>query len=83
LGLKGTEIVFPISPRLAVLGAFEIEEGHADATPLMVAEMNGTIALFAERQVYARDMAFHYSFGEGTRPRKAPKLMKDPKFLSN
>jgi hypothetical protein len=81
LGLRGTEILFPISPRLSVVGAFELEEGHADATPLMVAEMNGTIALFAERQVYARDMTFTYSFGEGISPRKASKLVKDRTFL--
>jgi hypothetical protein len=76
---KGTEILFPVSSRMAVLGAFEIGEGHADASPLTVAEMNGTIALFAERQVYARDMNFTYSLEEGTE-RKASRLVNDPKF---
>jgi hypothetical protein len=80
LGLRGTEVVFPISPRLAVLGAYEIEEGDADATPLLVAEMNGTIALFAERHVYARDMNFAYSLDEKEGPRKAKALVDDRRF---
>jgi hypothetical protein len=61
LGLRGTEIVFPVSPRIAAIGAFEIEDGTYSADDAMVASINGTIIAFAERQVYARDLNFHYA----------------------
>jgi hypothetical protein len=81
LGLKNTEIVFPVSARLAVIGAFEIENDELDVQQEFVAAVNGTIINFAQRQVFARDMNFHYSFQEGEQPRKASRLIDDARFL--
>jgi hypothetical protein len=46
-----------------------------------VAAINGTIAAFADRQTYARDMHFAYVFQAGESPRKASKLIDDRRFL--
>jgi hypothetical protein len=75
-GLRGTEIVFPICSRLALVGAFEIEEDEIDATEEMVAAVNGTLIRFAERHVYARDHNFRYSLASGA-ARKGSKLTGD------
>jgi hypothetical protein len=42
-----------------------------------VAEFNGAVAAYAERQVYSRDHNFRYSLKEGGKPRKASGLIGD------
>ena len=74
-------MLFTISSKLAIVGAFEIEDGEAEIDENMVASFNGVVAAFAERQVYARDYHFRYSFREDEPSRKASKLITDPKFL--
>jgi Protein of unknown function (DUF4238) len=77
---KGTEIIFPISPDLAVVGAYELENGVADFTDEEVASFNGTIALHAQRQVYARTNDFNYQIDQSQPARKASKLTSDERF---
>lgn len=60
LGLARTQLLFPISKELAAVGAFEIDEGDADADELFIAQINGTVITHAVRQVYARDSDFIY-----------------------
>jgi hypothetical protein len=81
LGLRGTEIVFPISPRIAAIGAFELEDKVADVDAETVADINGTIVAFAQRQVYAHDLHFTYRIVAGEPGRKGSKLISDRKFL--
>ncbi|HEX9470744.1 MAG TPA: DUF4238 domain-containing protein [Bradyrhizobium sp.] len=81
LGLPGTELLFPISPRLALVGAFELSDGVRDIGPDHVAGFNGGLIALAERQVYARDHNFTYAMQPGEAPRKASHLMSDDKFL--
>jgi Protein of unknown function (DUF4238) len=76
-GLPGTEIVFPICSRLAMLGSFEIEEDEIVAPEQLVAAVNGAVIQFAERHVYARDYNFRYTLERGEAPRKASKLIAD------
>jgi Protein of unknown function (DUF4238) len=76
-GLLGTEIVFPICTRLAMVGAFEIEDDEIDAPEELVAAVNGTVIQFAERHVYARDYNFRYTLESGEAPKKASKLISD------
>jgi hypothetical protein len=64
-----------------MVGAFEIDDGEAEIDEDMVASFNGIVAAFAERQVYARDYHFHYTFQEDEPARKASRLITDPKFL--
>ena len=61
LGLRGTEIRFTISPRLALVGAFELKNGEVDVSEESVASVNGGVIALAEAQVYARDQNFHYA----------------------
>jgi hypothetical protein len=81
LGLPGTEIVFPVSPRIAAIGSFELEDGSSEVDAATVAAINGTVIAFAELQVYARDLRFTYSPGKDVQPRKASRLISDAKFL--
>jgi hypothetical protein len=76
-GTRGTEIVFPICSRLAMVGAFEIEDNEIDASEEMVAAVNGTVIQFSDRHVYARDHNFRYTLRWGEMPSKASKLVAD------
>jgi hypothetical protein len=76
-GLRNTEVLFPISPGLAVVGAFEVQDGEAKIDEEMTAQFNGTIASFAERHVYARDYNFKYALSPAA-ARKASRLASDP-----
>jgi uncharacterized protein DUF4238 len=81
LRLKGTEILFPISPELAVVGVFEREDdGDADFTEDAVAAFNGWIATQAQRHVYARTNDFSYQIDQKQPSKKATKLLGDPRF---
>jgi hypothetical protein len=79
-GLIGTEVFFPISTRLAVVGAFELQEATIDVHPNAVASLNGAQVAYAQRQVYARDRNFTYALDAEELPRKASKLINDKRF---
>lgn len=81
LGVKGTELLFPISPELAVVGAFELEsDGECDFSEEEVAAFNGWVAHRSRRQVYARTNDFIYQIDQKQPPKKATKLLSDPNF---
>jgi ASC-1-like (ASCH) protein len=79
LKLKGTEILFALSTELAVLGAFELEDGVRDLTEEEVAAANGTIALNAHRQVYSTGYEFRYRIGQ-SKSRLGTCLVEDDQF---
>ena len=80
-GLTGTEVLFPVCPRLAVVGAFEIREGDTiEVDENAVAAFNGAQIAYAERQVYARDRNFTYALRPNEPPRKASRLIDDKGF---
>jgi hypothetical protein len=80
-GLKGTDVMFPLSSRLAMIGAFEIENRTFELSEDGVAGFNGAAVATAVRQVYARDHNFLYSLSRQEPPRKASRLIDDPQFL--
>ena len=80
-GLDRTEVLFPISTRLAVIGAFEIEDGEYYANDDIIAHLNGAFIAYSQRQVYARDLHFTYTFDAQSPPRKASRLITDRNFL--
>jgi hypothetical protein len=82
-GVPGTEIVFSICSRLAMIGSFEIEEDEIIAPEHLVAAVNGAVIQFAERHVYARDYNFRYSLEPGEAPTKASKLIADKRVQRN
>lgn len=81
LGMLGTEVVFPVSPRLALLGAFEIEDAEIEVTERLVVGVNGAVIAMAERQVYSRDNNFAYSMHPDEPHRKASRLLSDRRFI--
>jgi hypothetical protein len=50
-GLKGTEVMFPLSHRVAMIGAFDIQDQTIDIPEEGVAGFNGGAVASAERQV--------------------------------
>jgi Protein of unknown function (DUF4238) len=80
-GCTGTEVLFPICTRLAVVGAFELKNGPAvEVNESAVASFNGAQIAYAERQVYARDRNFTYVLQSDEAPRKASRLIHDRGF---
>jgi hypothetical protein len=80
-GLRGTDVMFPLSCRVAMIGAFEIEDRTLELTEDGVAGFNGAAIAMATRQVYARDHNFRYSLNPNEPARKASRLIDDPQFL--
>jgi hypothetical protein len=76
-GLRRTQILFPISNELAVVGAFEAYEEEVDAPDWLIAQINATVALHADRQIYARDSDFMYRMAHNER------IMRGDEFLTD
>jgi len=57
-----------------------LENAEADLTEDEVAASNGTIAVFAQRQVYAPTMNFKYQIDQSKPPRGAVVLIDDERF---
>ena len=74
---RGTLVIFPISNELAITGAFEAYEEEKDASASAIAKINGTIALHAGRQIYARDSSFIYQMAHNE------KIMRGDEFLAD
>lgn len=75
-GLKGTEVLFPLSNELAMLGVFDGREGVTDVSPDVVAQVNGIIIYYGHRQIYARDNRFRYALASGE-IRRGADLLED------
>ncbi len=79
-GLRGTEVLFPVSSSLALLGAFEIQEDVVRANDHTAALMNAAIASHSERQVYCRSLDFMYWSQKTGTIRKGSRLADDASF---
>ena len=58
LGLRDTQVLFPVSNELALIGAFECKEAEIEADSFQIAAFNDRIIARSERQFYARDKDF-------------------------
>lgn len=56
-GMPNTEVIFPISKRLALIGSFEDPDRIVPATREQVANVNSHVIMFA-RQIYAPKLGF-------------------------
>ena len=65
-GMKETDVVFPVSQNMALLGAFEIESEVINADREFVASMNANIMAFAVSQIYTPDLSFVFLDRRGT-----------------
>lgn len=78
LALLGTQLLFPISTELAIIGAFELEKDDIiEADEKQIAEINGSIILHARHQIYARDADFSYLFKTHNEIRRGAQLLQD------
>jgi Protein of unknown function (DUF4238) len=59
-GLEDTQVIFPLSTDLALMGSFEGEEDVVEADIFTVGRINSVIISSAEKQVYAHDYSFNY-----------------------
>ncbi|GAB3419014.1 hypothetical protein GCM10027318_37550 [Massilia agilis] len=75
-GLRGTELLFPISHDLLMVGQFEGVGGVLEANMHQVAFANTALIWHATRQVYARDDKFFYLRNDGELKRGSD-LVKD------
>ncbi len=62
-GMRDTMVVFPLSSELLAIGTFEGAKGVADLDSAKVAQLNGIVGGFGERQIYARDDSFRVVIG--------------------
>jgi hypothetical protein len=60
LGIRGTELIFPVSNSLLMYGSFECAEAVWDLDDSTIGMFNRIIASHADRQVFARDRDFQY-----------------------
>ncbi len=75
--LLGTEVVFPLSRRLALSGMFNGEELTGMGTTELVVAINGMTIANASRQVYASDANFGYFINAEQGARVGSDLVKD------
>lgn len=59
-GLRGTEVIFPVSHDLLMVGEFDGKGGILEVDQRRVAYANGFIIWHSDRQVYAKDDRFFY-----------------------
>ena len=76
-GLRRTQIVFPISNELAIMGTFEAYDDEIDVGQLFIAQVNATTILYSDRQIYARDGHFLYKMEHNTRIMRGFELLRD------
>jgi hypothetical protein len=64
-GLRNTEVIFPVSQGLAMIGTFDESGGTIDAGQRQVELINGVIIAHGMRQIYSRDDQFRYVGRDG------------------
>lgn len=64
-GMKSTQVYFPVSKDLALIGKFESEDKTIEASKDLVSVLNSTILLNLYKQVYAPKIGFHFYAKDG------------------
>lgn len=59
-GLKGTQVYFPLSKNLALLGEFDGKDGLIYATKNLTALLNSKMLMYVFKQVYAPKICFYF-----------------------
>jgi len=82
LAETNSEILFPLSPKLALRGRADGDETVVNADAVAVAEINSHMISSATRQVYADDHVFKYARGEPRELKSGATLLQDEDFMS-
>lgn len=79
LGMRRTQIVFPVASELAMVGTYEdIGSPVVNADAELIAVINGNVLPYVNRQVYARDEHFAYAMPHNDSIRYGGDLLNDP-----
>ena len=82
-GMPGTEVVFPLSNKIAAVGTFEGKDETTTVDSHTVARLNGAMVAYCDRQIYAPDTDFAYIRAHGEEPRRGPSVLNDIHFVKN
>ena len=80
-GVQGTEVIFPVSTRLALRGTLDGEENVIEADASTVGVINSLVISSAQRQVYAHDHSFKFMREDPTELGSGATLLQDKRFL--
>ncbi|WP_027530107.1 DUF4238 domain-containing protein [Bradyrhizobium sp. WSM3983] len=80
--LPGTEVIFPLSPKLALHGRFDGEENAIEADRETVAGINSLLISNCNDQVFGRDALFYYRRGPTDEVGSGAHLSTDEVFLA-
>jgi hypothetical protein len=75
--LLGTQLVFPISNELAMIGAFEIKSDERDADQELIARVNTAVIAHSDRQIFARDAEFRYLSPRRSKIMRGVEIVRD------
>lgn len=64
-GLNGTQVYFPISKNLFLVGEFDGPKGIIDGTRELVSVLNSIMLLCVHKQLYTPKIGFHFRWEEG------------------
>ncbi len=81
-GIRGTEVLFPISSGLAWIGTLEHQPKTIDVTEEKVRTFNAAVLSACHRQVYGRDGDCAYQMHPGEKPSRLRDLLKDGRFVA-
>jgi len=74
-GMKDTQVYFPVSRNLAIVGEFDGPEGVIDGTRELVAALNTNMLMFTYRQIYAPKIGFCF-LGENGETLEGTQILK-------
>jgi hypothetical protein len=80
--MPGTEVIFPLSPKVALRGRFDGEEDVIQADKETVAGINSPLISNCHDQVFGRDALFRYKRGPKDEIGGGPHLDTDETFLA-
>jgi Protein of unknown function (DUF4238) len=80
--VRGTEVIFPLSPKLALRGRFDGEENVIQADKETVAGINSLLISNCHHQIYGRDALFSYKRGPKGEIGSGAHLDTDEVFLA-
>lgn len=59
-GMKDTQVYFPVSKNIALIGEFDGHKGTIDGTREIIADLNSKILMFTYKQLYAPNFSFYF-----------------------
>lgn len=81
-GVGGTQVVFPLSTDIALMGSFEGNEDMFEVDIFTVGRINSVIISNAAKQVYAHDYSFNYLRPFPEEIGSGATLVQDERFLA-